>query len=640
MIYNHYTLSFAGKHKALESEYRAFDFKHSLNRIRLGILVAALFYAVFGILDAFVVPDLKHQFWIIRYIGVCPFGAWVLWYSFRPGFEKHIQLCLFILCLLGGLGIEAMILLAHPPATYSYYAGIILIFITIFTFLRMRFTWAFACSWLIVLAYEISAIAFTDTPIQILINNNFFFISSNIFCTVAGYSIELNSRKLFFSNIVIEKTKSDLVQMNTKLDQRVSERTRELEEKTHSLKNEIREKEKSQAQQKILEGQLLQAQKMEAIGTLAGGIAHDFNNILTSLLGFTELALDEVEADSPIADDLKEIYAGGNRAKELVKQILAFARQSKEELNPIRVDEVAKEVLKLIRSSIPSTIQIQTCIESQSMVVANSTQLYQIIMNLCTNASHAMEMDGGVLNLALTDVMPEDLNEFDALGLENKPYVCLAVSDTGTGIDAKDLASIFEPYFTTKKLGRGTGMGLAMVHGIIKSYKGEIRVTSSPGEGSVFTVYLPASVKPGQEYGLYTSEDLPTGNERILFIDDEAAIAKMGLKALSGLGYDVTARTVSTEAFELFAKAPDLFDLVITDTTMPGMTGDILAKKMIRIRPDLPIILCTGFSKKIDPQTADSIGVKAFVQKPIIKTELARIVRTALDDTNPSFMAD
>jgi PAS domain S-box-containing protein len=386
---------------------------------------------------------------------------------------------------------------------------------------------------------------------------------------------------------------------------------------------------------KKMEEELLRAQKLESVGLLAGGIAHDFNNILTSVIGYTELSLDEVQKGTHIEDNLQEIYTAGKRARDLVRQILAFARQSEEELKPIQIDTIATEVLKFIRSSIPTTIEIKQTIESDSLIMGNATQMHQILMNLFTNASHAMEDTGGILEFSLKDVVLDRGVNRGKLDLRPGNYIEIKVLDTGTGIAPENIGSIFDPYFTTKGPGEGTGMGLAMVHGIVESYGGKISVHSKPGQGALFTIYLPVTGKR-QEHHPYQSEKLPTGTERILFVDDEASIAKMGGQALERLGYTVSIRTSSIEALELFRKKPNDFDLVITDMTMPNMTGDRLAIELMKIRHDIPVILCTGYSKRISDEMASEIGVKAFIYKPIVKADLAKTIRKVLDETKDS----
>ena len=378
-----------------------------------------------------------------------------------------------------------------------------------------------------------------------------------------------------------------------------------------------------------LEEGLRKAQKMESIGNLAGGIAHDFNNILSSIIGFTELAIDETPKGTTLEDYLQEIYSAGKRAKDLVKQILAFARQSDEKASAIQPGMVAKEVLNFIRSTIPATIKIQQKIESDSWILGNGTQVHQVLMNLCTNATHAMEDSGGILDVSIKDRVFDKGDS--SIGPRQEKYIEIKISDTGMGIAPEIIGSIFEPYFTTKGLGEGTGMGLAMAQGVVDSYGGKITVDSQLGKGTTFTILLPITKKRSGSTS-FASEKLPSGTERILLVDDEASIAKMGSQILERLGYSVTTRTGSLEALELFRVKPDDFDLVVTDMTMPNLTGDKLAVELMKIRPDIPIILCTGYSKKIANDTASDIGIKAFAYKPVVRTDLAKTVRKVLDE--------
>ncbi len=390
---------------------------------------------------------------------------------------------------------------------------------------------------------------------------------------------------------------------------------------------------KAAEEKERLKEQLQQSQKMESIGTLAGGIAHDFNNILSSVIGFTELALDDVENGTRLEDDLMQVYKGSLRAKDLVKQILTFARQADQETRPVNVAAIAKEALKLLRSTIPATTDIKQNIHSDSLVMTDPTHVHQIIMNLCTNAAHAMDERGGVLDVRLSDVsVDRDLaDQFH--DLRPGDYIKITISDTGTGITKKDMGSIFEPYFTTKEIGRGTGLGLSVVHGAVKSCGGEIIVQSTVGLGTVFTVYLPI-IQTVEESHPPLAEELPLGTERILFVDDEPAIVKMGSKILERLGYTAKGRTSSIEALEVFRADPTLFDMVITDMTMPKMAGDELAVELMKIRPDIPVMLCTGYSKLISEQRAAEIGIKALANKPIVQSELAKTVRRVLDEAS------
>ena len=381
-----------------------------------------------------------------------------------------------------------------------------------------------------------------------------------------------------------------------------------------------------------LESRLRQAQKMEAIGTLAGGIAHDFNNILSAIMGYSELSLFDVETDSPLEDNLKNIMIAGKRAKNLIRQILAFSRHSEPELIVGKMTPVVSEALNLLRASLPATIEIQQELKSDSAVLADPTQIHQILINLCSNAAHSMAEQGGTLKVSLGDVDLDSNFTSRYPELVPGPYVILSVSDTGKGMDPATLDMIFDPFFTTKGRGEGTGMGLAVVHGIVKSHGGTITVYSEPGRGSTFNVFLPAD----QESGVETArlpEEMPTGSEHILFVDDEKFQVDIGRRILGRLGYRVTATCQSADALETFRSQPDDFDLVITDLIMPKMSGEALARELLSIRADIPIIMCTGYSEQLTEQKAGALGIKGFVMKPIVMKDIARLIRNVLDET-------
>lgn len=382
-----------------------------------------------------------------------------------------------------------------------------------------------------------------------------------------------------------------------------------------------------------LENRLQQAQKMEAIGTLAGGIAHDFNNILAVILGYTDLAREDAPPGTDLDKDLEEILVAANRAKDLVKQILAFSRQTEVEHLYMKMQPLIKESLGMIRSSIPSTINIVEEIDSRcGAVLADPSQVHQILMNLCTNAYHAMENTGGTLSVALKMICIEDDDKNMLLHLLPGEYAKFTVADTGVGIGPDVVRKIFDPYFTTKEVGKGTGMGLAIIHGIMKECGGTITVDSKLGEGATFDVYFPV-VKQESLPLIQEQEDIPRGNERVLLIDDEEILADMGKDMLERLGYHVTACYNSAQALELFKNDPKNFDLVITDQTMPGMTGVDLACKMLAIQATIPIILCTGYSNLIDDESTKDLGIKELALKPLSKNTIAKLIRKALDVT-------
>jgi len=378
------------------------------------------------------------------------------------------------------------------------------------------------------------------------------------------------------------------------------------------------------------EKQLRQAQKMEAIGTLAGGIAHDFNNILSAIIGYSEMALDKVENDASLQIYMQEIFTAGVRARDLVKQILTFSRQAEQEMKPVQIKFIVEEILRLLRASLPATIEILRNIQSADTVLADPTQIHQILMNLCTNAAQAMREKGGLLNVSLITVEMDEKFAAEHPDAGIGPYLRLTVRDTGLGIAPEIREKIFDPFFTTKEKEEGTGMGLAVVDGIVKGHGGFITVESKPQKGTAFHVYLPVARKCTQPE-IELKGPLPTGSEHILLIDDEKPLVDIGREMLKRQGYEITTCTSSVEALALFKAKADRFDLVITDMTMPDMTGIDLAREFLAMRPDFPIILCTGFSETVTEETARSAGVKAFLLKPLTIHELTRTIRKVLD---------
>ena len=398
---------------------------------------------------------------------------------------------------------------------------------------------------------------------------------------------------------------------------------------------DITEQKRAQEEKEKLEAQLRHVHKMEAVGTLAGGIAHDFNNILAAVIGYTEMALTDVPRFGHAKRFLDEVLKAGHRAKELVKQILAFSRmQQRRERLPVHIAPLIGEALKLLRASLPSTVEIRRKIEGETgTVLADATEIHQVLINLCTNAAQAMEERGGLLEVGLDGTVVDDSVAVIHKDLAPGDYIRLTVSDTGHGMEPDILERIFDPYFTTKEVGRGSGLGLAVVHGIVKRHQGAIDVCSKPGEGTTFTVYLPM-VERGVTAPVQTERQtpIPRGGERILLIDDEQALADLGKEMLERLGYSVLAKTSAVEALEAFQAGPETFELIITDYTMPRMTGADLAGEMLRIRPDIPVILCTGFTEKIEERKARAMGISAFVLKPLNQREMGEVVRRTLDN--------
>ncbi len=461
-----------------------------------------------------------------------------------------------------------------------------------------------------------------EDPVVVEVNSSGFYshtveAEEKLFLGTIGVIRDITQRK---------KLEDGLKQAKDDLKCKVEERTRELTQKNNDLIREIEKR-------KRLEKDLLQAHKMEAIGTLAGGIAHDFNNILTSILGYTHLIMMDVEKGSLIDEHSQEIYKAGLRATDLVRQILTFARKTDDEMAPIRVDVIVKEVLKLLRSSIPTSIEILHDIRAKSKIMANATQIHQVIMNLCTNASHAMEDREGVLRVTLNE-KSVDYSQKDLLNdIIPGHYLELMVSDTGTGIPPEIMDRIFEPYFTTKSMDKGTGMGLAMVQSIVHERGGTIQVKSQPDVGTTFTLLFPVTMdeKKAFDFSPASTELIQEkGHGHILLVDDEPAIIKFGRRLLERSGYTVTTASCPKEALTIFKQNPNGFDMLITDLTMPKIRGDELIRQIEAISPDLPCVLITGYGKELERDTDRLKSLKAILIKPLDRTKLISTIQHLL----------
>jgi signal transduction histidine kinase/ActR/RegA family two-component response regulator len=533
--------------------------------------------------------------------------------------------------LITGFGIIVMNVYASEKEVYSYYAGLILIFIFGYTFIKARFIYASIAGWSIVASYELSAILFSVTPVTELLINNYFFISANVIGMFISYFLELSTRKEFYTRLQLEQEKQNVKIANNALEKRVLERTEQLYNANIDLKKEIDIRKKFESERAELEKQLFQLQKMETIGTLAGGIAHDFNNILTPILGYTDMALEEIPEESNLRFDIEQINHAAVRGKDLVQQILTFSREVDFNKKPIHLQPIITEAINLLRASLPPGVKIKQNLDSKiGTVLADPTHIHQIVMNLCTNANHAMMSSGGTLEVKLEAVSVDQRHAEKTRNLKKGEYVRLTISDTGYGMDLKTKERIFEPFFTRKEVGSGSGLGLSVVHGIINNYGGAIDVDSSPGKGTTFRIYLPRSGSDAT--GSEKMEKKPLkGYEHILFVDDEPEITFMGKKMLENLGYKVSIKSDSQSALEEFKANPNKYSLVVTDQNMPGMPGTDLSMKMKEIRPGIKIIIITGFSDNLSDEVLSQSGISEVILKPMILDDFSKVIRRVLD---------
>ena len=723
MHINKFTLSFKGK---IEKIFIDNYLTQSLPQIRIGSIIAIFLYTLFGILDAYLLPNSDKQIlWMIRYLGFCPLCLLIFTFSFFPFFKKHGYFYLSILAFCSGLGILLMIAFSDPPINFLYYAGLMLVFIFCFTFLRLRFIHTTIVGWSLILIYEFISLQINKTPFPIFLNNNFFLLSANIMGMFTSYSMEYYARSNFFlvnelaqKAIAHEKAKKEIQKFKTIADtanygviifdtnyillyinhsfakmhkysieelhnkelsfvhtksqinhikqlnkQLIENESYSAEEVWHKKKNgeifptlmngisvkdnnnkiiffsatviDITAKKEQEKERERLELQLRNAQKMETIGTLAGGIAHDFNNSLAVIFGYTDMLMNKFTNDSSIYKNLKRILNSAAYCKSLVKQILTFSRQERNERQVLFVHNIIKTTVDLINNSIPHFIKIRTNINNSCPAIfANAAEVQQIIDNLCKNAIHAMQEHGGILDIHLKTVYLNSAFVKKHIELREGNHVCLTVNDTGCGMSQDTIDKIFDPFFTTKKVGEGPGLGLAVIHGIVSSYGGKIIVYSELQKGTSFHVYFPAIQQQTKKEPSPIENNNSNINEkkRILFIDHDKENVLMGKQSLSKLGYMINTQTNSTKALEIFKNNPKDFDLVITDQTMPNLPGNILAKEILKVRSDIPIILLTGFSSIVNENNYKKFGIRKFIMKPILPNDLNNVIKTVISE--------
>jgi signal transduction histidine kinase/ActR/RegA family two-component response regulator len=625
MVINPINLSFGGD---LETSFLNDYYQNSLKLVRVSLLAGILLYAVFGILDAHLIPEMIGKLWFIRFAIVCPCLLGVIVFSYFSAFKKYFQPSIAISMTVAGAGIITMIAIIPPPINYSYYAGLILVFIWGYTFTRVRFLWATMAGWIIVAFYEFVAIWIINTPYTILMSNNFFFISANLAGMIACYSIEYYARRDFYLAFLLKKEQENIKSANEILEKIVEERTSQLTATNKDLMQEIEERERAEQKRIELENKLQQVQKLEAMGTLAGGIAHDFNNLLMGIQGYTSLILLDTESIYPHYEKLKNIEQYVLRGAELTRQLLGFARGGRYEVKTRDLNEIVKKSSEMFGRT-KKEITIHTNFQEGIWTVeVDQGQLEQVLLNLYVNASQAMP-GGGHLYLETHNVT---LGYTDVAPYQNNPgrYVKLAVRDTGVGMDEKTRERIFDPFFTTKEMGRGTGLGLASAYGIIKSHGGIINAHSKKGEGSTFYIYLPASEKT-IEREQSVIDTIINGKGKVLLIDDEEMIIKVAGGILHQLGYEVMVARSGREAVEIFQANKDNIDIVILDMIMPDMGGSETFDALKVIRPDIKVLLSSGYSVTGEASKILDRGCDGFIQKPFNIKQISHKIREVMN---------
>ena len=614
---NLFTLSFPNELEKVFLEQYAND---SLRQARIALALAVFFYGIFGILDAWLVPEVKYQLWFIRYAVVCPYIFLIFLFSYTRCFKKYMQLATCSVILLCGVMIIRMIVIAPYPANYSYYAGLLLAFMYGYTFTKMRFIWATVTGWLIVVAYEFSAIWLTETPVPVLINNNFFFLTGNIFGMFAGYSIEYYLRHNFIQACQLENEKQKVTEINQELENRVLERTAQVEKANEELKQEISERKHSEKERRYLEAQLAKSQKMEAIGTLAGGVAHDLNNILSGLVSYPELLLMDLPQESPLRRPILTIQASGQKAAAIVQDLLTLARRGVCVQEAMNLNQLIEEYLKSPENQkileYHPEVTVETNLQAHLFnMMGSPVHLSKTIMNLVSNAAEAMPNGGKISITTENRYIDKSLKGYDAV--DEGDYTTLTVTDTGIGISPEEIERIFEPFYTKKSMGRsGTGLGMAVVWGTIKDHNGYIDVQSELGEGSTFTLYFPITRKKlPLEIQPASAEKYKGNGESILIVDDIKEQREIASGMLKKLGYNV--RSVPSGEEALAYMQENGADLLVLDMIMnPGMDGLETYQKILQFHPEQKAVIASGYSESKYVKKAQRIGAGTYVRKP------------------------
>ena len=642
MHLNPLTLRFTGPCEHFETPFQRDYLEKTLKHLRFALPLGALLFALFGILDAILIPDQKYLTWAIRYGVVCPAIMLVLAASFIRRVQPWIQMLLSGLIVVCGGGIIVMILIAPPPINYSYYAGLILIFIFGYTFVRAQFVWASLGSWVVVILYEIAAIEMSPTPVPVLINNNFFFISANIAGMLACYSFERYVRRDFFMVQLLSEEREKVSRANRELERRVAARTLQLEEINRDLATEISERALAEEDRIRLADQLQQAEKMEAIGGLAAGVAHDLNNILSGLVSYPELILMDLPEDSSLREPVITIKTSGEKAAAMVQDLLTLARRGVANKTVINANQtildycVSPEFMDLKKEH--PKVRFETDLDDDLLnITASSVHFSKTLMNLVANAAEAMLVEGVVTIATANRYVDQPLDGYERIA--EGDYAVISVRDTGTGIAQEDLTHIFEPFFTKKRMGRsGTGLGMSVVWSTVKDLGGFIDIHSKEGHGTTFSLYLPASRETvAAEKKRITIEDY-RGDERVLVVDDVAEQREIAASMLGKLGYRVAVVPSGEDA--LVFLQDNVIDIVVLDMIMdPGMDGCETYRRMIAQQPGQKAIIASGYSESDRVREVQRLGAGVYIKKPYTLEKLALAVREGLDQGSTDLLS-
>ena len=631
---NPLTLGFSGSMAHLEPLFQRTYLENNLTHMRVGIILAAALYALFGLLDVLLIPDQKALTWTIRYAVVCPALLLVAALSRYRAVQSVMQPLLSLLLVIGGGGIIVMILVAPPPINYSYYAGIILVFIFGYTFIHLLFVWASLGAWVVVVFYEIAATALIQTPTTVLVNNNFFFISANLIGMLACYAIELNTRRNFFLVRLLAEEREKVQRANQNLEERVQLRTAELENTNRQLAIEIEVRQRTEKDRMRLAEQLKQSEKLEAVGSMAAGVAHDLNNILSGLVSYPEMLLMDLPGDSPLRAPIETIKASGDKAAAMVQDLLTLARRGVASPKVVNPNQLVREYLESrelanLRQRHPHVLLCEALEDDLLPVMASPVHLSKALMNLVSNAFEAQMVDGRVLLATHNRSLDQPLLGYETIAAGD--YATLCVRDNVVGIAENDLKRIFEPFFTKKRMdSSGTGLGMTVVWSMVKDAGGYIDVQSREGHGTTFTLYLPVTRE-----ATVTEEGRPTfddyrGGERVLVVDDLAQQREIAAAMLGKLGYAVTTASSGEEALTYLES--DTADILVLDMIMDaGIDGCETYRQVLERHPGQKAVIASGFAESERVHEAQRLGAGAYVKKPYTLEKIALAVRKELD---------